>query len=175
MAVNGRCRSIEPYAGWICERCDDLAEESCGRDTRVVDFKTIVGCVAAVDAAAGEIDAYVCTIEILRPEARRLPVPVHGLPLRGMRSAGKYDDLVAAALEVPRQNAPHLSASTRNDNAQRTHLRKTTRAHQSECIGRIIALAVPAELAAAAAWEGTHRLQNTACGAAHGFRARQAR
>jgi hypothetical protein len=51
-----------------------------------------------------------------------------------MRSAGENDDVVSAPLEMPRQHPPNLPASTRNNDAQRTHSRKTTCGHQKESI-----------------------------------------
>ncbi len=173
MSVNSGRRGIEPYAGRICERRDDLTEEVRGCDARVVDFYAIVGGVAAVDAAASEIDADVRTVKIISPEARRLRVPVHGLPLSRMGRAGENDDLVAAALKMPCENVPDLSTSTGYDNAQRTHCRKTTRGHLVECIGWVIVPAVPAEWAVAAAWADIHRLRNTACAETRGSRARR--
>ena len=52
------------------ERPDHFAQKPGRHDARVVDFDAIIGSVAAVHAAAGQVDADVRAFEILRPEAR---------------------------------------------------------------------------------------------------------
>ena len=52
-----------------------------------------------------------------------LAVPVHGLPGRGIGSAGQHGDVVAALLKVARQHLAYLSAAAGQDDAQRAYER----------------------------------------------------
>ena len=119
MAVNGCGGGIEPEAGRVSEGADDLSEKMRGDDAGVVDVDAVVGRVAAVDAATGEIDADVGAFEVLRPEAGCLRIPVDGLPLSGVRAAGENDDVMSALLEISPEHATNLAAASGNDNAQR--------------------------------------------------------
>jgi hypothetical protein len=57
VAIDGGRAGVEPDGGRVIELGDDLVEKLRGEDAGVEDGATIGGMVAAVDAAAGEVDA----------------------------------------------------------------------------------------------------------------------
>ena len=88
-------------------------------DARVVDGAAIGRGVAAVDAAAGKVDADVGAFKVFGPGADVFAIPMNRLPGRGVGAAGEHGDVVAALLKVARQDLAHLSAAAGQDDAQR--------------------------------------------------------
>jgi len=66
VAIDGGGGGIHPEAGRVGEARDDLAEQAGGEDAGVVDLGAVAEVVAAVDAAAGEVDADVCAFRGFR-------------------------------------------------------------------------------------------------------------
>src|SRR5258708_32051817 len=87
VAIDGGGAGVEPDGGRVIEPGYDLVEELRGEDTRVEDGAAVGGMVAAVDAAAGEIDADVGVFEFVDPGAGGEAVPWDDAPGCGMRSA----------------------------------------------------------------------------------------
>ena len=118
VAIDGRRGCVEPDPGRVGETGNHPVEQARGVDARVVDgFPVGVG-VAAVDVAAGQVDADVGAFEVLGPGADMLAIPVHGLPGRSVGPAGEDGDVVAALLEVPREHLAHLAAAAGKHDAQ---------------------------------------------------------
>ena len=76
--------------------------------------------VAAVHAAAGQVDHDVGAVELGRPRSQRLAVPGDDASGGRRRPARQHDDIVAIGLKCPREQLPDLSRSARQ---HETHAR----------------------------------------------------
>jgi len=91
-------------------------------DARIVDGLAIGGMVAAVDAAACEVDADVGSFEMLGPWAEVCAVPEDGLPGGGERAAREDGDVMTALLKIRREDLTYLAATAGHDNAKPARL-----------------------------------------------------
>ena len=116
MVADGR---VHPEARRIGQRGEGLVQQARRSDARIVKLAAVAGRVAAVDAAAGEMDADVGAFERLNPGTKLNAVPIHRLPGRGIGPAREHRDVMAALLKEARQHAAHLAAAAGHDDAQR--------------------------------------------------------
>ncbi len=77
------------------------------------------GIVAAIDAAASQIDDYVGAIKALCPRAEFVPRPVNSLPVARPRKTRQNSNQMPLFMEVTGQKSAHLSSATRNDDMER--------------------------------------------------------
>ena len=94
-------------------------EQTRRADARIVELAAVARSVAAIDAAAGEMNADIGALERFHPWAESFSVPVHRGPGRGVRAAREHGDVMAALLKNPRQHPAHLAAAAGKHDAQR--------------------------------------------------------
>ena len=92
VAIDGCGAGVEPDGRRVIEPGDDFVEDFCGLDAGVEDDAAVGGVVAAVDAAAGEVDADVAVLELGGPWARRSTIPDDAAPWSWARGAGEDGD-----------------------------------------------------------------------------------
>ena len=68
--------SVEPERRRFFASGNGFADGFCGVDARINDFAFIFRVVAAIDAAAGEVDDDVGAVELARPGAGRAAIPL---------------------------------------------------------------------------------------------------
>ena len=80
------------------------------------------GGVSAVDAAAGQIDDDVASIDLALPAAERRSVPRNHAPWPGGGAAAQDDDVITVSVKRPGKNRPDLAGSSWNDDLHRSPL-----------------------------------------------------
>ncbi len=135
VAIDGCGRRVEPDLGRIGEFADDLAEQAGAANARIVDGDAIGFSVAAVDAAAGEIDAHVGALEVLGPWADGLAVPAHGLLRRRIGQPRQHGHVVATLLKIAGEHLADLAAASGHDNAKRARCEGCNGVHSSSVQG----------------------------------------
>ena len=141
VGVDRRRAGLDPHRRRPRRLRDGLADDPRRADPRVEHRGAVGRRVAAVDAAAGQVDHDVGAVELGRPGAQRLAVPGDHASGGRRRPARQHDDIVAIGLERPRQQLPDLTRSTRQDE---THARccAVYRAHvtrfpaRARCVAR---------------------------------------
>src|SRR5579862_3315397 len=121
MAVDGGGGGVHPEARRVDEGGEGLMKEQRWADAGIIKLAAIARCLAAVDTAAGEMDADVGALESLDPGTELNGVPMHRLPWRRVRTAREDGDVMAAVLKKLRQHAADLAAAAGNDDAQFSH------------------------------------------------------
>jgi hypothetical protein len=101
----------------VIEPGDDLVEELRGEDAGVEDGAAIGGIVAAVDAAAGEVDADVAVFEFGDPRAGGDAVPFDDAPGCGMRAATEDGYGVVVRVKVAGEDLAYLSGAAGDDDS----------------------------------------------------------
>ncbi len=122
MTVDGGGAGVEPDGGRVIETRDDLIEDAGGLDAGVEDGSAIGCVVAAVNAAAGEVDADVAVFEFGDPWAGVDAVPWDDAPRRCLRGAAEDGDGVAVGVEVAGEDLADLSGASGDDDLHREGL-----------------------------------------------------
>ena len=99
----------------MVEGGDDLVEDLRGKHAGVEDGAAVRGVVAAVDAAACEIDADVAVLEFGDPGARGEAIPENDAPGSWMRVAAEDGDSVAVGVKVSGEELTDLSGAAGDD------------------------------------------------------------
>jgi hypothetical protein len=99
VAIDGGGAGVEPDGWWVIEPGDDFVEDFCGLDAGVEDGAAIGGMVAAVDAAAGEVDADVAIFEFGDPGAGGDAVPGDDAPGGWMGASAEDGDGVVVRVK----------------------------------------------------------------------------
>jgi hypothetical protein len=121
VAVEGAGGGVHPD-GRRCGRSgDDLAEEEGGEDAGVDYLAAIFRGIAAVDAAPGEVDDGVGTVELGDPRARCEAVPEERLPGCGGGLAREDGDGVAGGVEVACEDGADLAGASGDEDAHGCH------------------------------------------------------
>jgi hypothetical protein len=117
VAIDGGGAGVEPDWRRVVQGGDDFVEELCGLDAGVEDGAAIGGMVAAVHAAAGEVDADVAVFEFGDPGAGGEAVPGDDAPGCLMRAAAEEGDGVVVRVKVAGEDLAYLSGATGDDDS----------------------------------------------------------
>lgn len=115
VAVDGGGGGVHPDFGRMFEFLQDMAEQAGGEDAGVVNLATVFDVVAAVDAAASEVEEEVGLVQVLGPGAGGEAVPEVSLPGGVLGGAAEDDDLVTLGVEVPGEDLSDLSGAAGDD------------------------------------------------------------
>jgi hypothetical protein len=115
VAIDGGGAGVEPDCGRVIELGDDLVKQMRGENAGVEDGPAIGLMVAAVDAAACEVDAGVGAFEFVNPGTRSEAIPGHDTPGSGIGSAAEDGDGVAVCVKVAREDLTDLTGATGDD------------------------------------------------------------
>ena len=99
----------------MLQRGDSFAEDLCGEDAGVEDGAAVGGSVAAVYAAAGEVDADIALFEIGDPWTEGEAVPWDYAPRGGLWEATEDNDIVTLGVKVTGEEMAYLSGATWDD------------------------------------------------------------
>src|SRR5262249_30448741 len=108
VSVDRRGAHLQPDTRWPRRRRDGIADDARAAHTRVLDHATILGRVAAVDAAPGEIDDDVRAVEIPRPGAEVPGVPGDHTPGGFLRCSAENDDVMSVRMQGAGEDSADL-------------------------------------------------------------------
>ena len=112
---------IHSGGGWWRDG-DDLVEEERGTHARIADGAAVGRVVAAIDTAAGQVDADIALFQVSDPVAGSHSVPLGDVPGGGLRVAAEDGYGVALREEVASEDAADLSAAAGNHNSHGRYL-----------------------------------------------------
>ena len=100
---------LEPRPGRARRAGDRVTDGPRRQHTRVHDFLPVTRDVPAVDAASGEIDQRVASLDLALPGTGRRAIPRDHAPRLRLGTPAQDHDLIAAGVKGAGENRPDLS------------------------------------------------------------------
>ena len=133
---------LQPHAWLAGRRRDRLSNDPRRQHARLQDLLSIRSGVAAVDAAAGQIDHDIAAVDLALPIAEGRAIPGDDAPRPCFGMTAQDDHVVAILLKCASENRPDLSGSAWNDDLH-TDSPSLDRRSRNSVRAHVVAVRIP--------------------------------